>query len=139
MSALSPLLHTWTLAIEEQFYIVWPLVVLGVLKLSRSPRVLLVVTVLGVLASATEMALLFHPGMDPSRLYYGTDTRAQDILVGAASGILLTGRAAVEPSVGPGSGSRRWRWLPPRCSPGSGRRSTAARRFPTGVASCWPT
>ena len=94
VSALSPLLHTWTLAIEEQFYIVWPLVVLGVLKLTRSPRVLLVVTVLGVLASATEMALIFHPGMDPSRLYYGTDTRAQDILVGAAAGILLTGRAA---------------------------------------------
>jgi len=94
VSELSPLLHTWTLAIEEQFYIVWPLVVLGVLKLSRSPRVLLVVTVLGVLASATEMALLFHPGMDPSRLYYGTDTRAQDILVGAACGILLTGRGA---------------------------------------------
>jgi peptidoglycan/LPS O-acetylase OafA/YrhL len=94
VSALSPLLHTWTLAIEEQFYIVWPLVVLGVLKLSRSPRVLLVVTVLGVLASATEMALLFHPGMDPSRLYYGTDTRAQDILVGAVCGILLTGRGA---------------------------------------------
>jgi peptidoglycan/LPS O-acetylase OafA/YrhL len=94
VSALSPLLHTWTLAIEEQFYIVWPLVVLGVLKLTRSPRVLFVVTVVGVLASATEMALLFHPGLDPSRLYYGTDTRAQDILVGAAAGILLTGRGA---------------------------------------------
>jgi peptidoglycan/LPS O-acetylase OafA/YrhL len=92
VSALSPLLHTWTLAIEEQFYIVWPLVVLGVLKLSKSPRVLLAVTVLGVVASAVEMALLFHPGADPSRLYYGTDTRAQDILVGAAVGILLSGR-----------------------------------------------
>jgi peptidoglycan/LPS O-acetylase OafA/YrhL len=92
VSALSPLLHTWTLAIEEQFYIVWPLVVLAVLKLSKSPRVLLVVTVLGVAASALEMALLFHPGLDPSRLYYGTDTRAQDILVGATAGILLAGR-----------------------------------------------
>ena len=55
-----------------------------------------------MLASATEMALLFHPGVDPSRLYYGTDTRAQDILTGAALGILLFRRpAGVEPS-GPG-------------------------------------
>ncbi len=93
VSAQSPLLHTWTLAIEEQFYLVWPIVVLGVLKLWRSPRILLLVTVLGVLASALAMALLFHQGMDPSRIYYGTDTRAQDILTGAAVGILLNGRA----------------------------------------------
>ena len=89
VSAPSPLLHTWTLAIEEQFYLVWPIVVVCVLKLSRSPRVLFLVAVLGVLASAAEMALLFHPGSDPSRIYYGTDTRAQDILTGAALGILL--------------------------------------------------
>jgi peptidoglycan/LPS O-acetylase OafA/YrhL len=89
VSAQSPLLHTWTLAIEEQFYLVWPIVVICVLKLSRSPRVLFAVAVVGVLASAAEMALLFHPGVDPSRIYYGTDTRAQDILTGAALGILL--------------------------------------------------
>ena len=47
-----------------------------------------------MLASATEMALLFHPGVDPSRIYYGTDTRAQDILTGAALGILLFRRPA---------------------------------------------
>jgi peptidoglycan/LPS O-acetylase OafA/YrhL len=99
VSALSPLLHTWTLAIEEQFYIVWPLVFIGVLKLWRSPRILLAITALGVLASALEMALLFHPGVDPSRLYYGTDTRAQDILVGAFAGIVLSGH-------GPASGRR---------------------------------
>jgi peptidoglycan/LPS O-acetylase OafA/YrhL len=95
VSALSPLLHTWTLAIEEQFYVVWPIVVVVVLKLWRSPRVLLVITVVAVLASATEMAVLYHPGVDPSRLYYGTDTRAQDILTGAATGILLWGRSPV--------------------------------------------
>jgi peptidoglycan/LPS O-acetylase OafA/YrhL len=93
VSGASPLLHTWTLAIEEQFYLVWPIVVILVLKWSRSPKVLLAVAVLGVLASATEMAVLFHPGVDPSRLYYGTDTRAQDILTGAALGIVLFRRA----------------------------------------------
>jgi peptidoglycan/LPS O-acetylase OafA/YrhL len=95
VSAQSLLLHTWTLAIEEQFYLVWPLVVLGVLKLWRSPRILLLIAVAGALASAIEMALLFHPGGDPSRVYYGTDTRAQDILVGAAVAILLSSREPV--------------------------------------------
>ncbi|MGB7051852.1 MAG: acyltransferase family protein [Acidimicrobiales bacterium] len=92
VSAPSPLLHTWTLAIEEQFYLVWPLVVVAVLKLTKSPRALFVVAVVGVLASATEMAFLFHGGENLNRLYYGTDTRAQDILTGAAMGILLYGR-----------------------------------------------
>ena len=85
----SPLLHTWSLAIEEQFYLVWPLVVLAVLKWRKSPRLLLGMAIVGVVASATEMALLFHPGIDPSRLYYGTDTRAQDILVGAVVALLF--------------------------------------------------
>ena len=113
VSAPSPLLHTWTLAIEEQFYLVWPIVVICVLKLTRSPRVLFAVAVLGVLASATEMALLFHPGVDPSRIYYGTDTRAQDILTGAALGILLfrrpaaTSRRARAGALVDGGGGRR--------------------------------
>ena len=92
ISAQSPLLHTWTLAIEEQFYLVWPLVVLGVLRLWRSTRILALLTVAGAAASAIEMALLFHVGGDPSRVYYGTDTRAQDILVGAVVAMLLSGR-----------------------------------------------
>jgi peptidoglycan/LPS O-acetylase OafA/YrhL len=95
LSAASPLLHTWTLAIEEQFYLVWPILVIAILKLTRSTRALLGVAVLGVLASATDMAVLFHlhPLADPSRLYYGTDTRAQDILTGAALGIILFKRS----------------------------------------------
>ncbi len=76
----SLLTHTWSLAIEEQFYLVWPLVVLGVLHFSRSVRVLLGVCVAGALASAAEMALLYHPGMNLTRLYYGTDTHAQCML-----------------------------------------------------------
>ncbi len=78
----SPLIHTWSLAVEEQFYLVWPLVFLGVMKLTRSLRVLLVVAVTGALASAVEMALLFNP-TDINRLYFGTDTHAQSVLVGA--------------------------------------------------------
>ena len=88
----SPLLHTWTLAIEEQFYLIWPLIVLGILKWRRSIKALLGFTVAAAIASAVEMALLFHPGSDPSRLYYGTDTRAQDLLVGAIVALVLSHR-----------------------------------------------
>jgi peptidoglycan/LPS O-acetylase OafA/YrhL len=79
----SPLLHTWSLAVEEQFYLVWPLAFLVILKLWRSLRVLLVVCVVGALASTGEMAVLYSPA-NVNRVYYGTDTRAQSLLVGAA-------------------------------------------------------
>ena len=84
-----PLLHTWSLSIEEQFYVVWPLIVLGVLKWSRSLRTLLVLTVAGAMASAIDMAVVFGNGSGESRAYYGTDTRAQALLIGAALAIVL--------------------------------------------------
>ncbi len=88
-SAVSPLLHTWSLAIEEQFYIIWPLVVLGIFRLrgrrtTAALRTLLAVSIVGALLSAAEMAILFSPGQDPSRVYYGTDTHAQSLFVGTA-------------------------------------------------------
>jgi len=85
----SPLTHTWSLAIEEQFYLVWPLVVLGVLKLSKTLRPLLVVSVAGAVASAIWMAVLYPAGGNLTRLYYGTDTHAQCLLVGAALAVAL--------------------------------------------------
>jgi len=92
--AVSPLTHTWTLAVEEQFYLVWPLVVVAVLhvgrKFDRGIEILLGVSVLGVVASATEMAFRYHPGVNTTRLYFGTDTHAQSILVGAALACVLT-------------------------------------------------
>ncbi len=79
----SPLLHTWSLAIEEQFYVLWPLVVVAVLGWwRRSLRALLAVTAALAALSAALMPLLFDGG-DPSRVYYGTDTRMAGILYGA--------------------------------------------------------
>ena len=92
--AVSPLTHTWSLAVEEQFYLVWPLVVLAVLHLSgpfrRGVRVLLGVAVVGAVASAVEMAVLYHPGANTTRVYFGTDTHAQSVLVGAGLACVLT-------------------------------------------------
>jgi peptidoglycan/LPS O-acetylase OafA/YrhL/lysophospholipase L1-like esterase len=85
----SPLVHTWSLAVEEQFYLVWPLVVLGLFRLWRSTRALLALCIVGALASSIEMAVLYSPG-DVDRLYYGTDTRAQSLLVGAVLAVSLS-------------------------------------------------
>ncbi|HUS82766.1 MAG TPA: acyltransferase family protein [Dehalococcoidia bacterium] len=91
----SPLRHTWSLGIEEQYYAIWPLIVSLVLLglpagLRRgSLRPLLTVSIVLLAGSALLMALLFQPGHDPSRAYYGTDTRAQSLLVGATLAMLL--------------------------------------------------
>jgi peptidoglycan/LPS O-acetylase OafA/YrhL len=85
----SPLIHMWSLAVEEQFYLLWPLTVFGILALSRSLRILFWVCVVGALASAIEMGALYSLA-DVDRVYYGTDTRAQSLLVGAALAVGLT-------------------------------------------------
>jgi peptidoglycan/LPS O-acetylase OafA/YrhL len=90
----------WSLAIEEQFYLVWPLIVVGVLALWRSVRAVVVVCVAMILGSAALMAVLYHPGQDPSRVYYGTDTRVQSLLVGAVVGVLLLLHGPVRSRVG---------------------------------------
>jgi len=86
--AASPLTHTWSLAVEEQFYLIWPLVTFAVMGLSRTfargVKALLVLSVAGAAASAVEMASLYNPSANITRLYFGTDTHAQSILVGAA-------------------------------------------------------
>ncbi|HET8629417.1 MAG TPA: acyltransferase family protein [Thermomicrobiales bacterium] len=79
----SPFQHLWSLAIEEQFYLVWPLILTVALR--RWPRRRVLGGILaGAVASWALMALLYRPGADPSRVYYGTDTRAAGLLVGAA-------------------------------------------------------
>ncbi len=95
-SAPSPLEHTWSLSIEEQFYVVWPLLVTFILR-RRSRRAILVVSLVGVVISMATMALLFTPE-NSSRAYLGTDTRMAGILAGAALASLLSPDTQFHPS-----------------------------------------
>ncbi len=110
-----PLLrHLWSLAVEEQFYLTWPLIFTGLMLMGgdfRRPKRLLrrfvVAAIALALASAAWRAYLYVPYTDPSRPYYGTDTRAAAILFGAAFAALwqphvLRGNAALR------ARSRRW-------------------------------
>lgn len=83
-SAPSPVQHFWSLAIEEQFYVLFPLAAAGLLAVGRGSRRPLA-TVLAVAAGASivAMAASHVPGADTARAYYGTDTRAAELLVGA--------------------------------------------------------
>lgn len=84
--------HYWSLAVEEQFYLIWPLLILVIFRASsRQPRRLPVVvaSVLG-LASFAAMWFIFTPGEDPTRVYYGTDTHAFGLLTGAVLSLLMT-------------------------------------------------
>ena len=79
----SPLTHFWSLAIEEQFYLIWPPLLLAMVSMHVSkPNTRRVV--LGLAAvSALAMMVLYNPAADPSRVYYGTDTRVFSLLLGA--------------------------------------------------------
>lgn len=95
----SPLNHLWSLSVEEQFYIFWPfLLMVGIhfvpeVKSTTGVRLRLAgVTLLAALCSGILMAVLYKPSLDPSRVYYGTDTRALELLVGAALAMVWPSR-----------------------------------------------
>lgn len=102
--APSPLRHAWSLSIEEQFYLLWPWLLLGVLFVVRKRlrRAFPVVLALAVL-SAVAMAVVFDPAL-VTRAYYGTDARVQQPLIGAALAFLTVRSTDARPS------SRAWSW-----------------------------
>jgi len=83
----APLDHLWSLAVEEQFYLLWPLLlIVGLILLRRRKAAgpwLIVPTAVLTIASAVAMARWYLPGLDPTRVYEGTDTRAFGLLIGA--------------------------------------------------------
>ena len=117
-AAPSPLLHTWSLAVEEQFYLVWPLVVLFVLA-RFGVRALGWVAAILAAGSAALCASLLLAGTSVDRLYYGTDTRAQAIMIGALLAVLVPidgRRIGPAPSAARGltTGSGTQTWPPER-------------------------
>lgn len=107
----TPLGHLWSLAVEEQFYLLWPWLILVGLYLTRRlgeeprRRWLAGGTLALAAASAGLMVALYHPGYDPTRVYDGTDTRAFALLIGAALAIARPSRQM------PADASRRSRLL----------------------------
>jgi peptidoglycan/LPS O-acetylase OafA/YrhL len=81
-SLLSPLQHTWSLAIEEQFYIFWPMVIFLLFRRKHSPKQLAKIAAVGSLISAVLMAIIYGNGEGLNAAYYSTETRGQALLVG---------------------------------------------------------
>lgn len=101
----SPFTHLWTLSIEGQLYLFWPLIMIGLLILfKKRQHIAFIFLILGLL-SALLMAWLYQPGTDPSRVYYGTDTRLFAVLLGAALAIVWPS-TALKPKI-----SRTHAWL----------------------------
>ena len=79
--------NLWSLAVEEQFYLVWPLVIAALVLLKKRGWRLAIVAALAI-GSITAMVALALAGVDPTRLYYGTDTHSFGLAIGAALAIL---------------------------------------------------
>jgi peptidoglycan/LPS O-acetylase OafA/YrhL len=94
-AAPSPFEHTWSLGIEEQFYLVWPLLLTVLVARSASRRTalrrVLAVCAAGVAVSTVLLAEV-HRAADPGRAYYGTDTRGASLLVGAGLAVAIASR-----------------------------------------------
>jgi peptidoglycan/LPS O-acetylase OafA/YrhL len=94
----------WSLAVEEQFYLLWPLLFLVLTFAARTPRRRVRVAAGLAVVSAALMAVLFEPGANPTRVYYGTDTHSFGLMIGAAVAFAFPGEVGV-------LGQRRWQRL----------------------------
>lgn len=84
----SPFTHLWSLSIEGQFYLFWPLIIIVLLKFVKKKQPIFDTMIILAFISALLMAILYRTGQDPSRVYYGTDTRMFSILLGAALAVV---------------------------------------------------
>ncbi|CAM3372634.1 acyltransferase family protein [Occultella aeris] len=94
-NATSPQLFVnfWSLAVEEQFYLFWPLLFTVIMAITRTGRQRVGVLLALAAASALAMAVLYTPGQDATRVYYGTDTHAFGLMIGAALAVSAAGQS----------------------------------------------
>lgn len=83
----SPLTHLWFCAVTMQFYLVWPVILMALCGKTRSRNTAIGITIAFALVSTAAMVLMFNPTADTSRVYYGTDARAAELLCGALAAI----------------------------------------------------
>lgn len=88
LAVQSPFTHLWSLSIEGQFYLFWPIIVGLCAKYIGKKRHIFNIFLLGSLLSFLMMCTLYQPNQDPSRVYYGTDTRIFSILLGATLAVI---------------------------------------------------
>jgi peptidoglycan/LPS O-acetylase OafA/YrhL len=89
--------HFWSLAVEAQFYLVWPVVLILGRRFIRRKWLAAALTAAAAVLSAVLMAALYQPGTDPSRIYYGTDTRVFSLLLGACLAFLCPSGKIIKP------------------------------------------
>lgn len=87
--APSPFKHLWFLALQEQFFFVWPILLIIGLRFVKKRRTLSVIVFILALCSSLLMGILYNPDVDPSRIYYGTDTRSFELLIGSLLAIVF--------------------------------------------------
>lgn len=85
----SPLKHLWFLGVQEQFYFVWSIVLIAVPRYFNKRGAIKAVAFVGIILSSALMGIMYNPDMDPSRIYYGTDTRAFELLIGSCLAVVL--------------------------------------------------
>lgn len=126
----SPLSHTWSLGVEEQFYLAWPLLLLVLLRHTTARKVLAWVAALCVLPLLWRLAL-----WDPTaahRIYNGPDTRADQLLIGALAAAVLARLRADDPRL-----AVLRRWAGRLCWPAFALLGLIAWRIPIAEASAW--